>query len=204
MLYAMTPIQEIFNAITMIFPTIVLLWNVWNLSNQLTIILLIGSSMHLPVSFTYHLSVAFNRYSDRIDNDMRRLDQSMQHIIGILYSFALSGSFLYTVLNIFYNIYGIIYLWNPKTSNDGKRWIPVTISIFLYTLPMLWRGDINNYILVITSIFIGGLCFIPQLNYNIFMGWGHTLFHIMLIYYAQILVNSTNKINSKKIEFFIY
>jgi hypothetical protein len=48
-LYAMTPIQEICNAITMIFPTIVLLWNVCNLSNQLTIILLIGSSMHLLI-----------------------------------------------------------------------------------------------------------------------------------------------------------
>lgn len=35
---------------------------------------------------------------------------------------------------------------------------------------MLWRGDINNYILAITSIFIGGLYFIPRLNYNIFMG----------------------------------
>lgn len=113
---------------------------------------------------------------------MRRLDQSMQHILGIMFSFALSGSFVYTIFNMIYNIYEIIYLWNPKTSNDGKRWIYITISIVLYTLPILWRCDINNYIFATTSIFIGVICFNPQLNYRIFAGWGHMLFLLYCVF----------------------
>jgi hypothetical protein len=150
--------------------------------------------MHLPVSFTYHLSAAFNRYPDRLDNDMRRLDQSMQHVVGTIFSYALSGSLKFALLNLVINFFGVKQLWEVKTSNDGKRWIPVMICVLMYTSPMLWRGDVSNYGLAMASMVIGGVSFVPQLNKHIFMGWGHTIFHTVLVFYAQALANSAGKI----------
>eukprot|EP00960_Hanusia_phi_P078450 768817-Hanusia_phi.AAC.12 len=185
--HAMTPVQEVVNAITMILPTAVLAVNAWNSQNKLVMILLMGSSMHLPVSFTYHLSVAFNRYSDRLDNDMRRLDQSLQHVVGVMYSFALSGSFEYFLLNLIFNARAVIHLWDSKKSNDGKRWIPIMFCVLMYTFPMLWRGDFCNYGLAMVSMIIGGVSFVPQLNTRVCRGWGHTVLHTILMVYAQAL-----------------
>ena len=183
--------QEISNAISMILPISVLLLNIWPDPHPLVIVLLMGTSMHLPVSFTYHLSCAFNRYQDRLDNDMRRLDQSMQHIVGTLFSFALSGSVLYAALNLFVNLRGICQLWRKETSNDGKRWIPVMYSVLLYTLPMLWRGDAINYSFAMISMMVGGISFVHT---RLFSGWGHTIFHAVLMLHTQALVNSAQKI----------
>lgn len=188
--YAMTPTQELLNAVTMILPTAVLAINVWQNPNRMVVILLVGSSMHLPVSFTYHLGAAFRRYPDRIDNDMRRLDQSLQHVIGAMFAFALSGSLPYLLLNTATNAVGIIDLWDSRKSNDGKRWMPLTVSVIGYTLPMLWRGDFPNYSLATGSMLIGGLAFVPEFNKKLLFGWGHTVFHIMLVVYAQALADS--------------
>ena len=49
-------------------------------------VLVTGAAMHLPSSFTYHMSAAMGRYPDPLDNDMRRLDQSMQHVVGTMYA----------------------------------------------------------------------------------------------------------------------
>jgi len=192
--HAMTPIQEVSNAISMILPTAVLAYNSWTSQNPLVIMLLMGSSMHLPVSFTYHMSVAFSRYTDRLDNDMRRLDQSMQHVVGAMYAFALSGSIQYTLINIVFNIQGVMQLWRSSTSNDGKRWIPVMICVLMYTFPMLWRGDLHNYRVAMASMIFGGVSFVPELNKKFFMGWGHTIFHAVLMVYAQALANSAQKV----------
>jgi hypothetical protein len=69
--YAMNATQEVANAISMIVPSAVLALDAWKAPNVLVVMLLIGSVMHLPISFTYHLSSAYGRYSDRLDNDMR-------------------------------------------------------------------------------------------------------------------------------------
>ena len=192
--YAMTPSQEIGNAVSMILPTAVLAFNAWTSPHKLVIILCLGSSMHLPVSFTYHLSAAFNRYADRLDNDMRRLDQSMQHVVGTIFSYALSGSLNYAMLNCFLNLRGVSLLWKSKTSNDGKRWVPVLFCVLMYTAPMLWRGDFQNYSIAVASMAIGGVSFVPELNKKLFLGWGHTIFHVVLMIYAQALSDSARKI----------
>ena len=194
--YAMTPVQEVSNALSMILPTAVLAFNAWTAPNRMVIVLLIGSSMHLPVSFTYHLSAAFNRYSDRLDNDMRRLDQSMQHVVGTIFSFALSGSVKYTALNLAVNIRGLYLLWDKGTSNDGKRWVPVLLCVLMYTAPMLWRGDFQNYSIAVASMAVGGVSFVPALNKRFFRGWGHTIFHVVLMIYAQALANSAKYVPS--------
>jgi hypothetical protein len=194
LVYAMTPSQEIGNAVSMILPTAVLAFNAWTAPHKLVIILCLGSSMHLPVSFTYHLGAAFNRYPDRLDNDMRRLDQSMQHVAGTIFSYALSGSLKYALLNSLLNLRGVYLLWKTETSNDGKRWVPVLFCVLMYTFPMLWRGDFQNYFVAVASMAIGGVSFVPELNKKVFLGWGHTIFHITLMIYAQTISDSARKV----------
>jgi len=192
--YAMTPAQEMGNAFSMVLPTAILAFNAWTSPNRLVVVLLVGSSMHLPISFTYHMCAAFNRYTDRLDNDMRRLDQSMQHVVGTIFSFALSGSVNYMLLNLLLNLRGLFLLWSKETSNDGKRWVPVLFCVLMYTAPMLWRGDFRNYIVAVASMAVGGVSFVPELNKRIFLGWGHTIFHVVLMVYAQALANSAKDI----------
>ena len=187
----MSPMQEILNAITMVFPTLLIGWNVWKgkcKNNVPMMVLFIGSAIHFPVAFTYHMNVALNKYKHRIDNHGRRLDQTVQLMVGTAYSYALSKSLMYTAFSGIVNSYGIWKIWNPKTSNDGKRWMTIMKSVILYTAPILWHGKINQYMLAIGSFLVGGLCFIPQFNYVILKGYGHSLFHLILTYYAHILV----------------
>ena len=82
----MSSTQEVGNVISMVLPTAVLAFNAWTDPIQFVTVLLVGSTMHPPISFTYHLSVAFNRYPDRLDNYMQRLDQSMQNVAGTMFS----------------------------------------------------------------------------------------------------------------------
>jgi hypothetical protein len=186
----MTPVQEAFNALSMLLP-LTILSHAYNASTTTkNLLLLIGAAMHLPSSFAYHMSAAFNRYSCRLDNDMRRLDQSMQHVTGTIYAYALSGgSIPFTLANVALNAYGIARLWDPETSNDNRRWIQVMFSVILYTLPILAiHLDYLRYITAIASVILGGACaFIPKLNISLFRGWGHTLFHAALALHAHAL-----------------
>ncbi|EKX42933.1 hypothetical protein GUITHDRAFT_153400, partial [Guillardia theta CCMP2712] len=141
-----------------------------NWPHPLVILLLLGTVSHLPVSFTYHMSVAFSRYEDRLDNDMRRLDQSMQHVLGTVFAYALSGSMFYMFINLVYNVYAIILLWDASTSNDGRRWVPVMISVCMYNAPMAWRQDYENFVIAFLSMGLGGMSFIPVLNKKLFSG----------------------------------
>ena len=192
----MTPTQELANTVSMALPTAVLAWNAWACPGEHAFVLLVGSLVHLPVSFVYHVNVARNVYADRLDNNMRRLDQSMQHVVGTLFSYALSGSVGYMALNLALNLYGLYRLWDKNTSNDGRRWIPVLFCVFLYTTPMLWRNDLCNYALAAGSMAFGGALFVPELNSRYFRGWGHSLFHVVLVVYAQALANSAGKLST--------
>jgi hypothetical protein len=189
----MTPIQETMNAVSMMTPCLILSQNSSeNIGKQL---LLLGTLAHLPISVIYHTGAALKLYEDRIDNDMRRIDQSMQHIISTLFSFALSKSISYTIMNGIVNIFFITKIWAVKTSNDGKRWVPVGFSMFAYTLPILLRCEIKNYAIATISICIGGAAaFIPTINFRLLYGWGHTIFHFMLGIFAYALSESASKL----------
>ena len=158
----MSPTQEISTAISMVLPTTVFALDLWTKPpHPCVTILLIGTCIHFPFSFTYHFCSAVNMFHDRFDNNMRRLDQSMQHVISTLFSFALSGSIKYAALNLIVNARGIILLWKKDTSNDGKRWVAIMYCVMLYTLPMLYRGDVINFFTAAISMFLGGILFVP-------------------------------------------
>ena len=193
--FAMTKQQEIANAFTMVTPAIYLIKFVIEKyqiqeSHPMVFVVMIGTLMHLPISFTYHLCVGYGRYRDRLDNDMRRLDQSMQLVVGTMFAFALSGSIWYTMTVMVINLNGLFLLWSDKTSNDGKRWFSVMVCICLYIAPMLVRNDFENFYPAFASMVLGGTAFIPEKNKSWFGGWGHTLFHISLWYFSKALAAS--------------
>jgi hypothetical protein len=131
-LYAMSSCQEVANALSMFAPSLALLLSVWEEPHALVMVLLIGTAMHLPVSFTYHLSCALQHFPDRIDNDLRRLDQSLQIVSGSLFAVALSGSWLYGLVHLLVHFRGICTMWLARTSNDGMRWKNIALSVLCY------------------------------------------------------------------------
>ena len=178
----MTPSQEIANALSMLLPTVILL------AYSSPLLLLLGACMHLPVSFTYHLSMAFGRYADPIDNDMRRLDQTLQHVVCTLYSYATSlGSFPYTLMNLIINAIGIVQLWDPQTTNDRKRWQPIFVSGVLYLLPLLTqRGNAFYFLLAFLTFLLGGTA--AFLYDKVLRGYGTLILHSLLAIHAYALV----------------
>ena len=201
----MSPLQESLNAITMLLPSASLLATIQqqqqlnNNANHITIaqkLLLIGTLAHMPVAFAYHMGVALGLFRNRLDNTLRRMDQGIQHVVCVAFSLALSGSVAFAALNLAVNIHFIQQL---ASKNDGKRWIPVAACTFLYTLPMLWRRDIENYAVAMVSIALGGSAafIVPSINNMgmiLFQGWGHCFFHCMLAIFARALGKSAAQI----------
>jgi hypothetical protein len=199
--YTMSSAQELANALTMMIPSGVLFvqWLDIMLRPQQTrtclanvdvTVVLLGSVVHMPVSVAYHICCAFRRYPDRLDNDLRRLDQSMQHAVSVMFSYALSGSLLFALLNCAVNAFCIARLWDPAFSNDGRRWRMVLLSILLYTLPMLWRRDFANYAAAAAALAVGGTCFVPAVNTKALRGWGHAVFHVAVAAFAAAMARS--------------
>jgi hypothetical protein len=185
----MHPAQEIANAFSMLLPAFVILYLALDTRHVMVTALLIGTLMHLPISFAYHVLAAFNRFPDRIDNDLRRLDQTLQHIACTIFAYTTSGSFYYAAACWKFNSFFIYKLWHPRTSNDGRRWIPINAAVHLYMLPMLWNGDTLNFVIAFESLWIGGVFFVPFINYDFLAGWGHWVFHVALAVHMYALAN---------------
>lgn len=167
--------EELANAATMLLPAAVFALNATR--SHANALLLLGACMHLPVSLTYHLSAACGRYPDAIDNDMRRLDQSLQHVVAVLYSYALSGA-RHAALNLCANAPCIAALWNPKTSNDGRRWMPIAAAVLLYAVPA-----VPLRALLVPAV-AGAVCFACRCP------WSHAVFHLALVPFAQALADA--------------
>lgn len=178
----MTPAQELCNAISMAIPVLTLVAR--GVHSMPMACLQVGAIIHFPSSFVYHISVGRKCYTDRIDNDMRRIDQTMQHVAGTMFSFATSRSGVYTSLACLPNLLWVYRIWHPSTTNDRKRWRGVSCCICLYTLPVLFRRDYRNFLGCIASLYSAGMCFL------FVKGWGHTLFHVLMGPFAYFLSSS--------------
>jgi hypothetical protein len=184
----MSPVQEALNAITMVLPTAALLLQSATTTNlnkhQRT--LLLGTAAHLPVSFAYHMGAAMGTFRDRLDNNLRRCDQAMQHVVCVAFAWALSrGCVKFAAMNAVVNAYFAVQVFQR---NDGRRWIPIGFCTFLYTLPMI-AADPINYAVAMSSMVVGGLAaFVPGINFGLLRGWGHScVFHVALYFYARAL-----------------
>ena len=189
--YSMTPLQEVSNALTLIYPSGVIIYKYCITPNKFIGYILVGNLLHLPFAFMYHLDMAVNKKSNRFDNNIRRLDQTFIHVASIIYSYVLSEcNVQYMMINCVFNSIGIYRIWLPKYSNDRKRWKHVAYSIVLYIIPMLARGDIKNFGLSLFYMMLGGISFYPKINFTILRGWGHSIFHLTLGKFASAICDS--------------
>ena len=180
--------QELLNAITIILPSLYLIYNY----NNNILLLLFSSLIHLPFSFIYHITVVYDKFGDKIDNNLRRLDQSFQHISIIIFSYAISKSILFLIFNIIINYYSICLIWNKKTSNDMKRWKNVCFNGILFKTYLLYEQKYYLYIYTILIYLLCGFPFIPNINILYFNGYGQSLSHCLLILYANALIKCIN------------
>ncbi len=176
--------QELLNALTIILPSLYLIYNY----NNNVSLLLLASLIHLPFSFLYHLLVIYDNFGDKIDNNLRRLDQTFQHISIIIFSYAISKSVLFLLFNIIFNFYSINLIWNKKTSNDMKRWHNVCLNGILFKSYLLYDQKYYLYIYIIFIYLLCGFPFIPRINILYFNGYGQSLSHCLLILYAHALI----------------
>jgi len=191
----MTPTQELCNALTMLLPSAVVGFSYWLSPHAGVAVILCGGLIHLPSSVAYHASAACGRLQDKVDNDLRRMDQTYTHIVAALYAYALSGSAACAAWNALANAGFIWQVWRRPTRNDGRRWVSVLLSVALYTLPMLYRGDVENYAWAWVNLVVGGAAFQPCVNYGVFGGWGHSVFHFFLAWYGLALSESARKVS---------
>ena len=168
----MTPVQEMCNAVTMFLPTMVFCYHtIHHWPHPWLVSLLLGSLIHLPASVSYHLLSAFEGKERHVN--LRRLDQTMIHISGTLFAFALSkGSMFYTTIHLCYAACAVQRIWRHRRE---RHWGRVAVSVFIWLWPMIGRWE---YVFTAVSFYVGGVCFIPWVNKLCLSGWGHTLFHV--------------------------
>lgn len=177
----MSPLQEYGNAWSLLFPTFILLINSTTASHK---ILLAGNLIHLPVAIAYHISVAHNAHP--IDNNLRRLDQTVQLLVASIYAYALSENKTYTLLTALYGLFAANKIWQKQ--RQEKVWVYIAPSIALFTAPILWKKDYKNYVKAIVAITTGSAAAVlPTINYSFLRGWGHVVFHIQLAVFADAL-----------------
>ena len=168
---------EFVNAITMIPPPCILFAHANGWRGMLACVAI---AMQVPFSVGYHMHESFKTAGGsaacRIDNNLRRMDQTMQHLAQILITLAVTQSVVYTMIVTNAHLLACLQLWDPDTSNDGKRWCGVAVGVCSYTLPMLYSASgvvLFSYAvipMVIGCIFAFNPRFKPP--------WGHGLMHV--------------------------
>ena len=163
----MTPTQEVCNALSMLLATFVFAQQtVQHWPNGPLTILLLGSVMHLPTSVAYHMLSSCRRL-------LQRLDQSMIHLSGAFFAFALSGgSWFFVGIYLCHGVFAISRIWKKKRE---RRWVQVAFSVLLWMWPMVGH---MQFVVAAVAFYGGGLCSIPEVNKRYLGGWGHTLFHL--------------------------
>eukprot|EP00429_Kryptoperidinium_foliaceum_P049693 CAMPEP_0176103124 /NCGR_PEP_ID=MMETSP0120_2-20121206/51735_1 /TAXON_ID=160619 /ORGANISM="Kryptoperidinium foliaceum, Strain CCMP 1326" /LENGTH=197 /DNA_ID=CAMNT_0017437203 /DNA_START=66 /DNA_END=659 /DNA_ORIENTATION=- len=175
----MTPTQELFNAASMVVPTLICT-HVWFTMVELggqgprTALILVGIMLHLPFSVAYHLLLARRSLRDAVANTPRKLDQSFIHVMSILATWALSPSTSYAVLSTTMNVYFVARLWS-KRNTLTERMCNIGLGTLLYGLAAVMGGYYIDFAL-------GALWFVSgAVAMDVgFGGWGHSIMHLCM------------------------
>ncbi|CAJ1372535.1 unnamed protein product [Effrenium voratum] len=189
---------EVFSAFTMLLPAL----HGSNLAADLASgaafpqgvwVLLYGAIFHCPVSMAYHLSNAVLEGTaghDVMLTPFRTADLTAIHLCCIAFGWAESyGDILYTLALTVLNLICIFALLHDLASGrrGGQHEVHrVAVAVFLYTLPVLLRGDCWNYLGIAVSWILAAAfqMISPKIG-----GWGHGLFHMMLVPYFHFLMH---------------
>ena len=184
----MTSTQEVCNALTMAAPSLVFVY-CWISESEIytfhTKLIVFTGWTHMYISLSYHMMCSLGYYDDRINCNLRKLDQSFIHMCGISNCVGLSGGdVLFSTTAVVVNAWFICKLWIPGQHDFAlERRLNVVLSTILYLLPQLLRGDLLNLFGCVGGFFFAAVFF--QLNW-VFRGWGHSLSHLCYcpLYYA--------------------
>ena len=143
------------------------------------------------------LSRVERRHVDRVENgDLCRLDQSLMHVSGAVFAFALSrGSVPYTLAHASFGAHAVSVIWRPRRQQQAPehrewRWVHVAVSVWLWLLPMAARGHWAQSVAGGAAFYAGGLCFVQEVNERFFGGWGHALFHLAVACTAKCMCDA--------------
>ena len=148
----------------------------------------IGIVVHAPFSFLYHWSYATKLHpSKRIEHWSRRLDHAFIHVASACMSYATSGRVDYFLMTAAYNL-DCAYRQFEQRVRPRRNQIRIAISIFLYVIPVLWRGFYRDFVLLVCIFMLSGWFFIV---YPI-GGWSHATFHVFISFLPHIIMVSAS------------
>lgn len=137
----------------------------------------IGICLHAPFSFLYHWRFAHRLPATaRSQHWSRRMDQSMIHVCSTCLSYAVSGSWIYLLLNTVYNADCCRRQFRPVVRPKWNQ-VRIFISILGYTAPLAVRGEWQVFAELWAVLFAGGYFFV---TYPV-GGWSHAVFHLILV-----------------------
>lgn len=133
-----------------------------------------GVMLSIAPALCLYLGVYSGRIADLIDNDMRRLDQSAQVVACVFLAYAFTESVPFCLTVALFCIYPVFSIWEPETTNDGRRWEAVGTMIICAHLGLIVvRCDVWDFAYLLFLIIAPGhVCF------NMGSRAGIVLFHI--------------------------
>jgi len=189
--------QEVFSAASMVLPSLYALCfanrfaegaafpsGVWALVYM--------TYAHCFASVAFHATLAIEEGKvDPFQSPFRLVDLGAIHTACVVFGWAVShGALLFTVASAVLNLGLVLRLfWRylcglPGNSTDTQL---LGVCIVIYTAPMLLRGDVWNYVGAVLCMSVGFVFFYLDARLN---GWGHGVFHVMLLPYFHFLLCS--------------
>jgi hypothetical protein len=141
-----------------------------------------GIALHAPFSFLYHWQYAFQHGAKHWS---RRMDQAMIHVCSACLSFGATGHVPFFAANVVYNLDCGYRLFSPH-ERPLRNQVRIIVSVLLYTLPILWRGDVTLFVQLWMVFLVSGWCFA---TYPI-GGWSHTVFHLVIALAPRLMLRA--------------
>lgn len=169
-------VKEIFNAITMIPPSLMVLQLLFS-NEALDIwmwIIAIGTWTHLPFAVSFHLFSSHNpdgKHTSRAE----KLDQTFVHISHVFYAYGITKCRTWTWINFILNFYMIMRLWcSPdwRRSRSGRIILCCAVNI----AAMILAGNFANAVAFTIWFIAAGLTY----RFCVVGVWSHSLFHLLL------------------------
>ncbi|CAK9001617.1 Elongation factor 2 [Durusdinium trenchii] len=189
---------EVFSALTMLLPALHGYFRAPDIAASAAFpqgvwALAYAAIFHCPISMAYHLSNAVYDGAPGYDvlcTPFRTADLIAIHLCCVAFGWAEShGHLEYTIFITIINIGCIVSLLHTliceRRGGRHENYL-VAFCVFLYTLPVLVRSDYCNYAGIAGSWFLA--CVFQSLNPKM-GGWGHGLFHVMLVPYFHFLMH---------------
>jgi hypothetical protein len=137
----------------------------------------LGICLHAPFSFLYHWTFAHRLPpTARSQHWSRRMDQSMIHVCSTCLSYAVTGSWIYLLINCIYNADCCRRQFRPIVRPKLNQ-IRIFVSMLAYTVPLLVRGEWDTFLHLWAVLGCSGWFFV---QYPV-GGWSHAVFHVLLI-----------------------